>query len=126
MRSAASPLAELAAAALPAAAGGIFGGGASHIGFRLHRTAAGICVCPAAATQQNGDKMLRPDVKFRFLQHILPRNNKTSPKRCVTTCRMLRTGTKKTAPLLMLHKESPKHIASGCLALSVQTELLFY
>jgi hypothetical protein len=57
------------------------------------------CVCLAAATQQNGDKMLRPDVKFRFLLHISQRNNKTSSKRCVATCRLLRTGTKKDSTI---------------------------
>ena len=61
------------------------------------------CVCLAAATQQNGGKMLRPDVKFRFLQHISQRNNKTSHKRCVAACKTPKTGTKKkTASLLML------------------------
>ena len=102
MRSAASPLAELAAADLPAAAGGLSGGGASH-----HVKGGGTYgLCRLALKTLSFNHIaIYACCKWQQAQIVI-----TLTFRQISDTAEHK---KKIAPSLMLHKESPKHIASS-------------
>ena len=125
MRSAASPLAELAADALPAAAGGLSGGGAcitstdkSH-----ERCSKGNKTCwkGKLSYPSNIGKISKP-LTHNILQKQnmfkgrknLPFQHKTRPFEHINITSRPIHQAKKTAPFPTApHKESPKHIAPG-------------
>ena len=124
MRSAASPLVELAAAALPAAAGGLSGGGACITSSdKSHETCSkGNKTCwkgklsyPSSigkVSKPLTHNILQKQNMFKGRKN-LPFQHKTRPFEHITlTCKPIHPAKKTTRLPTTPHKESPKHIAS--------------
>ena len=125
MRSAVSPLAELAADVLPAAAGGLSGGGACITSTdKSHETCSKgnkTCWKGKLSYPSNIGKINKP-LTHSILQKQnmfkgrknLPFQHKTRPFEHITLTSNPSPPEKKTAPLPTTpHKESAKHIATG-------------